>query len=137
MTFTKISYFITSLFVIALAIFISLVIGFLYVGYNSTKEVASTTGVNLVGAIAADIRDVLNRAEGDLRTFVGLVPEEDFASGLTGMHRNQVEAVLEQHLSGFRQLTNYRIFNSNGDIIASSGPGKTFFNVYFNIVGIL
>ena len=117
------------LFASALLVLVVLVGGLLGVGYRANEEGALTTAANLAGVIESNIREVFHRAESDSEYFARLMRPDDFSPRLTDARRAEIEGVLAEHLATFGQISHYRIFDANGDLIIRGGPTQIKLNV--------
>ena len=113
----------------SLLILLALVGILLGIGYRASEQSAKTTVNNLSDVISANISEVLHRAEGDLASFSLFIQPEDMSPQLTEGRRKEIEALLEEHLAAFHQISHYRVFNAAGDVIITGGPAKGGFNV--------
>jgi len=123
---TKIQSF--TLFGVLTVIFV-LVVGMSALSYARYEREAITTATNLTEIIRAGIEESLSRCRGDIRTVSLFLSPGDFSGGLSAQRRQAIERLMGAQLLQFPQVSNYRVFNSDGVSIANAGRNPAAINV--------
>ena len=90
---------------------------------------AETTVTNLAEILREDIESTLRRAEGDLLVFAQVLKPTDLWQEISEQRRSEIESLMALHLRRFPEISNYRVFAANGDVLLSAKPALAKFNV--------
>ncbi|HXE39259.1 MAG TPA: response regulator [Azonexus sp.] len=108
---------------------IGLIGGLSALSHRRFHHEAETTASNLAEIVRESIEGTLTRAESDIRGFSRILKATDLTRSLSGPRRQEIESLLSLHLPQFPEVSNYRIFDADGEGILSAGSSPARFNV--------
>lgn len=91
-------------------------------GYDADTKEAFLAARGMAASLAGSYESVFEHAEGDLRSFVPLLQEEDFLRPIPPDRRARLERALSSNLRGFRAVGTYRVFDASGRALFGAGP---------------
>ena len=97
--------------------------------YNNAKTLAHLGTTNLATTISLSIEATLARVEGNLKTMAAVVDGADLDAPSRADLRRRIETIMVADLATFPEITNFRVFNVDGDVFATDGGDQTRINV--------
>jgi PAS domain S-box-containing protein len=113
---------------LALLAILALVGSLSALSYDRFHHEAETTAINLATIVRESIEATLTRAESDARGFARQVTADDLAPSISAQRRQEIESMMSLHLQHFPQVSNYRIYDKEGESLMSAGTTPARFN---------
>ena len=101
----------------------------IWLEYRDIHARAERSATDFAAVISSNLEEVMDRANGDVRSFITMVRQEDFDGSVPAERLLSMNALMTARQASFQAIDSYRVFDGGGNVVFTGGALPSGFNV--------